>query len=150
MSSPIWKTVGSRRISSRMASLIAPRKLGHSRSSGRTGPPDLNSRRSNALICASCPEVLERLAGIGERALPRELDGGRGLAVGLGLHPRVRLLGDEPLGQQPRAEARDRAVLPRRRDLLRGAIGLRIVGEVAAEADRPRLETRGAPAPPPP
>src|SRR3970040_370271 len=146
MSSPIWKTVGSRRISSRMASLIAPRKLGHSRSSGRTGPPVLNSRRSNALICASCPEVLERLAGIGERALPRELDGDRGLALGLGLHPRVHLRGEEPAREQPRAEARDRALLPRRRDLLRGAIGLRIVGKVAAEPDRPRLDERRAPA----
>src|SRR3990170_1932875 len=106
MSSPIWKTVGSRRISSRMASLIAPRKLGHSRSSGRTGPPDLNNRRSNALTCPSCPEVLERLAWIGERALPRELDGGRGLSVGLGLHLRVHPRGEEPLGQEPRAEAR--------------------------------------------
>src|SRR3990172_708682 len=117
MSSPIWKTVGSRRISSRMASLIAPRKLGRSRSCGRTGPPDLNSRRSNALTPASCPEVLERLAGIGERALPRELDGGRGVAVGLGLHPRVRLRGEEPVREQPSAEARDGALLPRRRDL---------------------------------
>src|SRR5574341_2466696 len=146
MSSPIWKTVGSRRISSRMASLIAPRKLGHVRSSGLTGPPDLNSLRSNALTGASSPKVLERLARIGERAPPRELDGGRGLAVGLGFHPRVLLRGEKPLGQQPLAEARDRALLPRRRDLLRGAIGLRIVCKVAAETDRPRLDERRAPA----
>src|SRR3990172_6134365 len=150
MSSPIWKTVGSRRISSRMASLIAPLTLGQARSSGFTGPPDLNSLRSNPLTVASRPEVLEGLAGLGERALPRELHGGGDLTVDLGLQPSVRLHGEEPFGQEPRAEPLDRALLPGGGDLLAGPIGLWVVGQMAAETDRLRLDERRAPARPRP
>src|SRR3989304_2982143 len=98
------------------------------RSAGFPAPPGRNSFRSNPLIAASRPEVLERLAGLGERALPRELDGGRDFFLDAGFHPRVPLRGEEPLGGEPRTEALDRAGLPGRGDLLSSAIVLRIVG----------------------
>src|SRR5262249_41412867 len=118
MSSPIANTSGSRRISSRMAAMVAsvkvmsgmgrPHPLPPSplRWRGGTGLPDLSwSTCWGGSWKRGGVEVVEGRLGLGQRALTAELDGRRQLLLDLGLEPRQGLLVEQPLGQQAPPES---------------------------------------------